>query len=159
MAFSVSPFGCLVHKLIKGWIDIIRKLNFCNRSHSLRRTPNRKSYNTLFTKRGIEDSFTPKFSSKVHTAAKNPAKCDIFAEDENPLVRTKGMRKGTIYCLEKVEARCGGMLRIRWARVEKGGSRLVEERVRGVIERDIETGAWGVAGVTAMSDGLKAARW
>ena len=57
------------------------------------------------------------------------------------------MREGSVDGLEEVEARGGTVLGEFGAGCIKGGRRLVEEGMRGVIMGDVKTGFGGVGGV------------
>jgi hypothetical protein len=104
VSFSIPPLCSLIYQLIKRWIDVVRKLNLRDGLHPLSRTSNRKSYQPLFTQRRVKDPLRAKLCGEIHAAAKHSPKSDIFAENEDSLIRAESVCKSTIDSLEQILA-------------------------------------------------------
>lgn len=136
VSLPVSPFRRFIDQLVKCWIHIVRKLNLCNRLHSLRRASNCEANNPLFAQGRVENSFWAKFSSEVHTAAEDTPEGDIFAKHQGAFIGAERMLEGAIDSLEEVLASKGRVSGIRRVGTEQRQT-MMEERMRGVVYWDV----------------------
>ena len=143
-SLPISILRRLIHELIESRVHIVRKLNFRYRLHSLRRGSNRKTHYTLFAQWCIEDSFPSKFRSQTRAAPEDATESDILAEQEDGVVDAERVCEGGVDGLVEVLAGIGGIRREVWYRCTEAGGAVVEERGRGIVDRDVEAGVGGV---------------
>ena len=151
-AFAVPHLRRLIHQLVKGRVDVVRKLYFRDRPHPARRAPDRKAGDALLRQRRVEHALAAKVRRQTHRAPEDAAKGNVLAEDEHPLVRGEGVPQGGVDRLEEIlPLRAAGLSCVRRyfgiGETCSGGVR--EDGRGGVVDWLVQAGGGGLGGVSA----------
>lgn len=105
-ALPIAPLSRLVDELIEGGIDVIGELDLSHGAQALGGCAEGEADDALLGQRGVEDAVGAKFGGQVDAAAKDAAKGDVLAENEDALVVAQRLREGPVHGLEQVLPRC-----------------------------------------------------
>lgn len=111
---SVPILGCFVVDLIKGWEDVVGKLNLSNWPHPLSCCTYGEPYESLLAEWCVENALGAKICGKIHCAAKHTSKLDVFTKDQHPLVGLQRMAKCFVYSGVKIDTFCLPFAYVLW---------------------------------------------
>lgn len=98
----ISQLGSFIDNLIKGWKNIVSKLDFRNRVFTLHCQPNGKTDDSLFRKRSVEYSILSKFFIQILSTSEDSPKFDILSKSVRLRVFKHELIHSLIYCLVEI---------------------------------------------------------